>query len=325
MYHLENSHLSLNYLHDYLDNHFTVEPNINYDIEHSDKSLSLEVIPTYSPHLIEKINCLKSEINEKDEQIADDNADDKKSIVNNKGKNCKTIGVESFNTKTIFFEKKYISRRKRKEGEDYDNNNDEHDKFTDGNARRKLKRIIFTHLLKYINKQIKIKYNGKIGKGLFKKELYILNQAQIANSSITFNKALLNKTLYDIFSDKISSRITNYPEDHNKVIIEELINEKDTEKRIYFKNLFNLTFLECLEYLRGDKYFEQLNGLELFSEFKEIKQDYLKKYIDGEEYVKHLKYYLKEYEIIINKKIPRESSKRKNKKEKKNITFENKI
>ena len=164
--------------------------------------------------------------------------------------------------------------------------------------------------------QIKIKYNGKIGKGLSKKELHILNQAQIANSLITFNKALLNKTLYDIFSDKISSRITNYPEDHNKVIIEELINEEDKEKRTYFQNLFNLTFLDCLEYLRGDKYFEQLNGLELFCDFKEIKQDYLKKYNDGEEYVKHLKYYLKEYEIIINKKIPRESLKRKNKKEK---------
>jgi len=322
MYYLENSHLNLNYLNDKNDNHFMIEANINHDIDNSDKSLSSEVNHTCPPHLIEKINCLNPETNgKKEEEIIDY----KNNIVNNNGKSSKKIGVEYFNAKTIFIEKKYISGRKRKGREDYDNNNDEHDKFTDGNARRKLKRIIFTHLLKYINMQIKIKYNGKIGKGLSKKELHILNQAQIANSNITFNKALLNKTLYDIFSDKISSRITNYPEDHNKVIIERLINEKDTEKRIYFKNLFNLTFLECLEYLRGDKYFEQLNGLELFSEFKEIKQDYLKKYDDGEEYVKLLKYYLKEYEIIINKKIPRESSKRKNKKETRNITFENRI
>ena len=284
MYHLENSqsHLNLNYLNDNLYNRFLVESNIDYDIEHSEKSLSLEVNTICSPLLIEKNNFLKSEIYEKNEGIVD-------------GKNI-------------------IVKRK---GGDYDNNNDEHDKFNDGNARRKLKRIIFTHLFKYINKQIKIKYNGKIGKGLFKKELQILNQAQIANSSVTFNKALLNKTLYDIFSDKISSRITTYPEDHNKIIIEQLIKEKDTEKRIYFQNLFSLTFLECIEYLRGDKYFEQLNGLELFSEFEEIKQDYLKKYDDGEEYVKLLKYYLKKYEIIINKKCPRETSKRKNKKENK--------
>ena len=286
------------------------ESNINYDFEDSDQSLSLEDNPTCIPHLIEKINNLKSEISENNKEIIVDRIN----IVNNKEKSFKKIGVESFDEKTFFIENKNISGRKRKGG-NYDNNN-EHDKFTDDHARRKVKRIVFTHLLKYINKQIKIKYNGKIGKGTFKKELQILNQAQIANSSITFNKELLNKTLYDIFSDKISSRYTNYSEDHNKKIIEELINEEDTEKRTYFQNLFNLTFSDCLEYLNGDKHFDQLNGLELFSEFKEIKHDYLKKYDDGEEYVKLLKYYLKEFKNIINRKSPRESSKKEQKEKK---------
>ena len=294
------------------------ESNINYDFEDSDKSLSLEDNPTCIPHLIEKIKSLNSEITENNKEIVDDRIN----ILNNKEKSFKKIGVESFDEKTFFIENKNISGRKRK-GDNYDNNN-EHDKFTDDNARRKVKRIVFTHLLKYINKQIKIKYNGKIGKGTFKKELQILSQAQIANSSITFNKELLNKTLYDIFSDKISSRYTNYSEDHNKKIIEELINEEDTEKRTYFQNLFNLTFSDCLEYLSGDKHFDQLNGLELFSEFKEIKHDYLKKYDDGEEYVKLLKYYLKEFKNIINRKSPRESSK-KEQKRKKNKIIENKI
>jgi len=288
-----------------------VEKEINFDNEDSDKSFSLEDNPTCIPHLIEKINCLKSEISENKKEIVDNI----NNIVNNKVKSSKKIEVESFDA-NIFIEKENKFGRKRK-GENYDNINDEHDKFSDDNVRRKLKRIIFSHLLKYINKQIKIKYNGRIGKGLLKKELHVLNQAQIANSSVTFNKELLNKTLYDIFSDKISSRITNYPEDHNKRIIEELINEEDTEKRIYFQNLFNLTFLECLEYLRGDKHFEQLKDLELFSEFKEIKQDFVKKYDDGEEYVKILKYYLKEYEIIINRKSPRKPFKKKAKKKKK--------
>ena len=312
MNHFENRLLNLNFLNDKIDNRFMEETNINYDFENCDKSLSLEENPTCIPHLIEKFNPLKSEISDKNKEIEDD----KNNLVNNKGKSSKKIEDESFDEKIIFVEKKNKCGRKRK-GENYDNNNDEHDKFSDDNARRKVKRIIFTHLLAYINKQIKIKYNGEIGKGIFKKELYILNHAQISNSSVNFNKALLKRTLYDIFSEKISRRITNYPEDHNKVIIDGLINEKDTKKRIYFQNLFNLTFSDCLEYLRGDKYFEQLNGLELFSEFKEIKQDYLKKYNDGEEYVKLLKYYLKEFKNIINKKNPRKSSKRKNKKEKK--------
>ena len=312
MKHLQNRLLNLNFLNDKIENSYMAETNINYDFEDSNKSLSLEENPTCIPHLFEKFNCLKSEISDKNKEIVDD----KNIIVNNEGISSKKIEDESFDEKIIFIEKKNKCGRKRK-GENYDNNNDEHDKFSDDNVRRKIKRIVFTHLLAYINKQIRIKYNGEIGKGIFKKELYILNYAQISNSSVNFNKELLKKTLYDIFSVKISRRITNYPEDHNKVIIDGLINEEDTEKRIYFQNLFNLTFSDCLEYLKGDKHFEQLNGLELFSEFKEIKQDYLKIYDDGEEYVKLLKYYLKEFKNIINKKSPRKSSKRKNKKEKK--------
>ena len=34
-----------------------------------------------------------------------------------------------------------------------------------------------------------------------------------------------------------------YPKVKNKIVIEELLNEKDDDKRNYFKNLFNLTFL----------------------------------------------------------------------------------
>jgi len=306
MNHFENKHLNLKNFKDKIDNHFMKETNANYDFEDSDKSLSIENNPIYFPHLIEKINCLNSEKIENNKG----NIDDRNNIVNNNETISKTIGVEFFEAN---IKKKNKCGRKRK-GENYDNISDRHDKFTDDNVRRKLKRIIFTYLLKYINKQIKIKYNGKIGKGIFKKELCILNHIQITNSNVTFNKELLNKNLYDIFSDKISRRITKYPEDHNKFIIEGLINEEDTEKRIYFQNLFNLTFSDCLEYLNGDKYFEQLNGLELFSEFKEIKKDYLKIYDDGKEYIKLLKYYLKEYKNIINRKTPRESKKRTKKK-----------
>ena len=311
MNHLETGSLNLNNFKDRIDNHLTMETNINYDYEDSYISLPFEHSLSCIPHLFEKFNCLKPEISDKNKEFLDD----KNNIVNNKGKSSKRMGDEPLDTKTIFVKKKNKCGRKRK-GENYDINNDEHDKFSDDNVRRRVKRIIFTHLLKYINKQIQIKYNGEIGKGILKKELYVLNQAQIINSSASFNQALLNKTLYDIFSDKISSRITNYPEDHNKVIIEGLLNEKDTEKSLYFKNLFNLTFSDCLEYLSGAKHFEQLNGLELFSEFKEIKQDYLKKYNDGEKYVKLLKYYMKEFKNIINNKNPRELIKERNKKKK---------
>ena len=239
--------------------------------------------------------------------------DDKNNLINNNEKDSQKLGVESFEAKTTIIEKRSIFGRKRKE-ENKDIDNKGHDKFSDDNVRRKIKRLILSHLRKYINNQIKIKYNGEIGKGIFKKELYTLNQEQIANTNVKYNQLLLKKTLFEIFSVNISGRITNFSKDHNKIIINELINEKDKEKRNFFQNLFNLTFSDCLEYLRGDKYIEQLNGLELFSEFNEIKQDFLKKYNDGEIYVNQLKYYLKEYEKLINKKNPRKSSNKRNKK-----------
>ena len=74
------------------------ESNINYDFEDSDKSLSLEDNPTCIPHLIEKINSLKSEISENNKEIIVDRIN----ILNNKEKSFKKIGVESFDEKTFF-------------------------------------------------------------------------------------------------------------------------------------------------------------------------------------------------------------------------------
>ena len=285
-----------------------LETNINNDFEDSEKSLSLGDNHICIPHLFEKYFNAEKRDNNKDI------VDDKNNLINNNEKDSQKLGVESFESKTTIIEKRNKFGRKRKEENKDINNNKLHDKFSDDNVRRKLKRLIFSHLRKYINNQIKIKYNGKIGKGIYKKELYTLNQEQIANTNVKYNQLLLKKTLFEIFSVNISGRITNFSKEHNKIIINELINEKDKEKRIFFQNLFNLTFSDCLEYLRGDKYIEQLNGLELFSEFNEIKHDYLKKYNDGEIYVNQLKYYLKEYENLINKKNPRNSSKKRNKK-----------
>lgn len=303
----KNKLFNLNFYNEKINNSCMIETNINNDCEDSDKSLSLDDNHHICiPYLIENILSIEKADNNKEIE------DDKKNLINNKEKD----GVESFEAKTTIIEKKNKLGRKRKIENNDDDNNDSggHDKFKDDNVRRKIKHLIFSHLKKYINNQIKIKYNGKIGKGIFKKELLTLNQEQTANTNVIYNRLLLKKTLLEIFSEKLSRKITNYSEDHNKNIIQGLINEKDKEKRIYFQNLFNLTFLDCLEYLRGDKYIEQLKGLELFSEFKEIKQDYFKKYNDGEMYVEQLKYYLKEYEVLINKKIPRTPSKKRNKK-----------
>ena len=87
MNHLGNRLLNLNFLNDKIDNLFILETNINNDQEDFDKSLSFQENQTSFPHLFEKNNCLKSEINDKNKEIVDD----KNNIALNKGKIQKKI------------------------------------------------------------------------------------------------------------------------------------------------------------------------------------------------------------------------------------------
>ena len=182
-----------------------------------------------------------------------------------------------------------------------------HTKFSDDNIRRKCKHLVLKNALDFINDTIKKIYNGNIGNGLFKKELQTLNQSQKSDATINFNKNFLEKTLGDIFSENISSRFTNFPLNHNKLLIEKLMNEKDEDKKTYFNNLFSITFRQCLQHFRGDYYYKELEGLKCFNA---IKYNILKQCNeDGEEYIETLDYYLKNFEEIINNKRPRKSKK----------------
>ena len=82
------------------------------------------------------------------------------------------------------------------------NNESEHNKFSDDNLRRKCKHIVLENTMNFINDKI-VDFYGNIGKGMFIKKLLIINQSQITNATILFNKIFLNKTLGEIFSDKI--------------------------------------------------------------------------------------------------------------------------
>ena len=183
-------------------------------------------------------------------------------------------------------------------------NQEEHNKFSDDNIRRKCKHLILKYLLKFINKQINIVYNGKIGNSIFIKELKITNQKQKFDATIRFNKLFLNKTLCEIFSEDISKKYTNLPINHNKNLINKLINEEDEFKKIYFEKLFNLTFIQCLKHIIGKEYNPLLEGLKCFNDIKN--NEIIEKYEeDGEEYSKEIEYYLNNFEKIINKKRPR--------------------
>ena len=130
-----------------------------------------------------------------------------------------------------------------------------------------------------------------------------MKKEQVSNTKTNID--FMNKKLKDIFSENITSRYTNpirYPPEKNKNLIEELTNEQDEEKKNYFNNLFNLTFIDCLEHFINKKFIPILKDLELFEEI--IKVPEKAKNIglninEDADYIESVKYYLENYEYIL--------------------------
>ena len=179
-----------------------------------------------------------------------------------------------------------------------ENAKSEHNKFSDDILRRKVKCIILKKLMKFINEKIYKMYDGNIGHNIFKKELLTINGNQNSNATIRFNQNFLHKKLGDIFSEKISTKYSNFDANHNKYLIQDLMNEEDEKKRKFFNNYFNLTFLQCLRHYIGEESIDVLNGLTCFNDEKNtIDED--------EEYIEILDQYIKTYEKRIMKKKER--------------------
>ena len=115
-------------------------------------------------------------------------------------------------------------------------------------------------MLNFFNSLIKVAFNGEIGQGMCKKQLLPINKKylNLNHSYVENDKEFLNKKLKDIFSI-ISEKYTCYSKTHNKDLIEKLINLQYYGN--YFKELFELSFLDCLEHIRGTKNSELLDGL----------------------------------------------------------------
>ena len=134
-----------------------------------------------------------------------------------------------------------------------------------------------------------------------------MNQAQVSNANIHFNRAFLERTLGEIFSSELSKRINNYKNDHNKKLIQKLKNEKDKEKKEYFIGLFNLTFLDCLKYFRSSN---NVNNpkyvyIEGLTKFCDLENDSNFKQQNDEEFIEHIKQFINNYEDNLNSRRAR--------------------
>lgn len=188
----------------------------------------------------------------------------------------------------------------RKKKNSYETGN--HNKYTSDNIIRKCKTVLINVLFNFINKKIKDIYKKSLENSSNTKKLMKMNQSQIINSRVKYNQSFLYKTLKEIFSENLSLRCSKYKIDHNKNLINELLNEKDKIKQIFFNDLFSLTFLDCINHFRGSKNIYCLEGL---PNYNEICQN-----LNGDDdYKESFKCYIDNFENIIKNKKSRKSNK----------------
>ena len=197
--------------------------------------------------------------------------------------------------------------RKKKDSSEKGN----HNKYTSDNLIRKCKAVMIQILSNLINKKISSFYKNDLAFSQKRKRLMKMNQFQIVNSHIEFNKSFIYKTLKEIFSQNLSTRCTTYSKDHNKKLINELLSEEDETKKNFFEEIFSLTFLDCIEHLRGSKKFHCLKNLQKYD-------DICEKLNGDDDYKETFRCYIDNFEIILNKKRARNPPK--NKKKEKNKT-----
>ena len=195
--------------------------------------------------------------------------------------------------------KSNLNIKKKKVGRKRKLDNEENLKITNDNMIRKCKHLVITYCMEFLNYQIKKIYHDDIGEGIRIKKILDINNEQKVDNKLESTKVFLNKTLIEIFSVNISPKYTSFLPGHNRILIENLLNEKDEDKREKFKKIFNLTFADCIQLFLGknDKNYE-LDGFPVFDEIKgELNEN--------DKYLEKIKNYLLNFESIINSKTPR--------------------
>ena len=246
-----------------------------------------------------KSNNNKDEKNN-DAQIINNNIEENNNhnIINNNEENIHIIISNDINdTNTNKSENIFNNETKRDDGK---LNSFNHDKI-----RKKIRTMSLSSLRIFINGKIKNIYNNNICKSILIKQLLQIGKKKLSHSRVEFDKEFLLKTLKEIFSEKIREKYSNYQADKNKQLVEELINSEIGGD--YFKKLFKLTFLDCLEHIRGTKNFNELDGLMNIDEML----NYEKFEIDKDD-IGLYKTSIFDYEKIIREKKPRKSRKEKN-------------
>ena len=170
-----------------------------------------------------------------------------------------------------------------------------HNKFSIDNLIRKIKSKLLTAIISYLKEKIKENsLQNKIGCiSTFVKT----DQKYIQDTKISFNLKLTNTKLKDILSDNISVKYKNLGIKYNKKLVKKIYRGKKHKKIV---DILEATFCDCLEQVRGRKYFENLKGLE--EEFRKV-VDEMK---ETEKYFEAFKDLLNKFEIHFKSRRARE-------------------
>ena len=166
-------------------------------------------------------------------------------------------------------------------------------KYSNDNLKRKCVYLIIDNIRQFLNEKINLLYHGN------KIILLVKNNLIDSNRNIIFNiEDFMETTIGEIFSKDISPRYSFLPKEHNKLIVDKLINEKDEYIKNYFKKIFNINMSQCFNHFCGKESIYILNGLKCF---KDIKDEMMKNNDDGEEYINNLEYFLMNFENIFHR------------------------
>ena len=161
---------------------------------------------------------------------------------------------------------------------------------------RKIKNSLLNSVRNLTNNETKVAY--KFQKLPPELKLIKIDPKHARNSNIEFNKIFIHKSLKEIFSEETT--IKNFcNREYNKILIEQLLDEKDEIKRKNFEILFNLTFLDLMKYLVGERPdLVHLQGLSL-------SKNLLNEMALDEEYSELILDVLRNIENILENKLPR--------------------
>ena len=136
-------------------------------------------------------------------------------------------------------------------------NNKERRKYDFDSARKKLKHLVLKYALNLVNQKMACKIQK-------------IEYEQIKNIRIEFEKVFMYKNLGEIFSSSISKRYfkTKDRKNYNKNKINELrlLNQN-------LKDIFDITFLDCLNHFIDKKKNEKLDGMVLLENIDNLDED----------------------------------------------------